>query len=89
MQELQDLEKQLEALKDQAPTGTGGGGGGGGDGSLDDRLEKLQADVGLLANSTDNIVKSLEGSVHLVTSTTHVCAQVQARRARTHFSTSS
>lgn len=57
LQDLQDLEKQLEVLKNTAPTGTGGD-----DPSLDDRLGKLQENAGLLANATDSILKSLEGS---------------------------
>lgn len=52
--DLQDLEKQLNVLKNQAPPpGTGG------DSSVGDRLEKLQRDVGVLANTTDSILKSL------------------------------
>lgn len=76
LQDLQDLENQLEVLKDNTPTGTGGD-----DGSLDDRLEKLQQDAGLLANTTDNILKSLEGTmVHFLTLNTQVCAQVKGCR---------
>lgn len=67
VQDLQGLEKQLEVLKSQAPTETGGD-----DTSLDDRLEKLQQDARLLANTTDNILKSLEGSAHFLTSTTRI-----------------
>lgn len=32
---------------------------------MDDRLEKLQQDVGVLANTTDDILKSLEGSLNV------------------------
>lgn len=56
LQNLQVLEKQLEELKNRAPTGTGG------DDTMDDRLKKLQQDAGVLANTTENILKSLEGS---------------------------
>lgn len=67
LQDLQDLEKQLNELKKQAPPPATGG-----DGSVGDRLEKLQRDVGVLANTTDSILKSLGGSVTVLMLTTRV-----------------
>lgn len=56
-EDLSDLEKQLERLKDQVPPG----GTGGNLGPVGDRLVKLQQDAGVLANTTDDMLKALEG----------------------------
>lgn len=67
-----NLEKQLDLLKDKAPTS----GAGGEEGSLGKRLAKLQQDAGVLANTTENMLKSLEGSALLPMFIT--CAKVKA-----------
>lgn len=55
--DLLSLEKQLDRLKDEAPAS----GSGGVAAPLGDRLAKLQKDAGVLANTTDNMMKALEG----------------------------
>ncbi|KAF1392228.1 hypothetical protein PFLUV_G00050580 [Perca fluviatilis] len=52
--DLLSLEKQLELLKEKAATSEGAG-------PLGDRLVKLQQDAGALANTTDSMMKALEG----------------------------
>ncbi|XP_078105448.1 laminin subunit beta-3 [Sander vitreus] len=52
--DLLSLEKQLELLKEKAAASEGAG-------PLGDRLVKLQQDAGALANTTDNMMKALEG----------------------------
>lgn len=52
------MEKQLDRLKDQAPAG----GADGEAGPVGDRLAKLQRDAGVLANTTENMLKALEGN---------------------------
>ncbi|XP_028262926.1 laminin subunit beta-3 [Parambassis ranga] len=54
--DLETLEKQLDRLKDELPSGTGGN-----EGPLADRLAKLQQDASALANTTKNMVTVLEG----------------------------
>lgn len=51
------MEKQLDHLKKKTP----GEGTGGELGPMGDRLAKLQQDAGVLANSTENMMKALEG----------------------------
>lgn len=70
--DLVDLEKQLDLLKDKAPTS----GAGGEEGSVGKRLAKLQQDAGVLANTTENMLKSLEGNALLLMLIT--CAKVKA-----------
>ncbi|XP_049426216.1 laminin subunit beta-3 isoform X1 [Epinephelus fuscoguttatus] len=55
--ELLSVEDLLDRLKDAAPTP----GPGGGAGPVGDRLAKLKDDAGVLANTTENMLKSLEG----------------------------
>lgn len=55
LQVLQSLEKQLDRLKDKAPAS-------GTEGEVGDRLEKLQRDAGRLADTTDNMLETLEGN---------------------------
>lgn len=52
------MEKQLDRLKHQASAG----GAGGEVGNTGDRLKKLQQDAGVLANTTENMLKGLEGN---------------------------
>lgn len=56
-QDLLSLEKQLDRLKDEAPAS----GSGGEAAQVGDRLAKLQQDAGVLANTTENMMKALEG----------------------------
>lgn len=56
-EDLLSLEKQFDRLKDEAPAT----GGGGESGDVGDRLAKLQQDAGVLANTTQNMIKALEG----------------------------
>ncbi|XP_022601051.1 laminin subunit beta-3 [Seriola dumerili] len=56
-EDLVSLEEQLDRLKDQAPPSESGGI----DGSVGERLAKLQQDAGALGNTTDNMMKALEG----------------------------
>lgn len=58
LQELLSLEEQLDRLKTLAPAG----GAGGDSGPVGDRLAKLQQDAGVLANTTENMLKALEGN---------------------------
>lgn len=51
------MEKQLELLKVRAPPS------GAGTEPVGDRLVKLQRDAGALANTTDNLMKAIEGKV--------------------------
>ncbi|XP_029286569.1 laminin subunit beta-3 [Cottoperca gobio] len=53
--EVVSLEEQLDRLKDQA------GAPGGESTPLEERLVKLQQDAGALTNTTENMMKSLEG----------------------------
>lgn len=54
--DLLSLEKQLDRLKEEAPpTGSGEAG------PIGDRLAKLQQNAGVLANTTENMMKALEG----------------------------
>ncbi|KAM9361786.1 laminin subunit beta-3 [Symphorus nematophorus] len=55
--DLSELEKLLDRLKDEVPAG----GTGGDAGPVGDRLAKLQQDAGILANTTDDMLKALEG----------------------------
>ncbi|XP_042257146.1 laminin subunit beta-3-like [Thunnus maccoyii] len=56
-EDLLSLQKQLDRLKDKAATS----GSGGEAGPVGDRLAKLRQDAGALANTTENMMKSLEG----------------------------
>lgn len=56
--DLSDLEKQLKRLNDAAPSS---GSGRGDETPVGDRLAKLKQDAGVLANTTDDMVKALEG----------------------------
>ncbi|XP_068172134.1 laminin subunit beta-3-like [Antennarius striatus] len=56
-EEMMSLEKMLKGLKDAAPPSVPGGAAG----SVGDRLVKLHKDAGNLANSTDTMLKALEG----------------------------
>ncbi|AWP03505.1 putative laminin subunit beta-3 [Scophthalmus maximus] len=56
-EDVLSLEKQLDLLKDQAAAS----GSGGEAGPVGDRLAKLQQDAGALANTTEDMMKSLEG----------------------------
>ncbi|XP_070758572.1 laminin subunit beta-3 [Enoplosus armatus] len=56
-EDLLSLVKQLDRLKDLAPPS----GSGEEAGPVGDRLAKLQQDAGVLANTTDNMMKALEG----------------------------
>lgn len=52
------LQKQLDNLKKVIPPS----GSGGESGPVGDRLAKLQQDAGGLANTTENMLKALEGN---------------------------
>ncbi|XP_070695736.1 laminin subunit beta-3 [Pempheris klunzingeri] len=54
--DLLSLEEQLDRLKDLAPGESGGEAG-----PVGDRLVKLQQDAGALANTTEHMMKALEG----------------------------
>ncbi|KAE8297870.1 Laminin subunit beta-3 [Larimichthys crocea] len=55
--DLLSLQKQLDNLKKVIPPS----GSGGESGPVGDRLAKLQQDAGVLANTTENMLKALEG----------------------------
>ncbi|TKS70569.1 Laminin subunit beta-3 [Collichthys lucidus] len=55
--DLSSLQKQLDNLKKVIPLS----GSGGESGPVGDRLAKLQQDAGVLANTTENTLKALEG----------------------------
>ncbi|XP_041836366.1 laminin subunit beta-3 isoform X2 [Melanotaenia boesemani] len=55
-EDLMTLEKQLDQLKEKGVPGAAGEAG-----PVEDRLAKLQEDAGALVNTTDNMMKSLEG----------------------------
>lgn len=55
-EDLMTLKKQLDQLKEKGVPGAAGEAG-----PVDDRLAKLQEDAGALVNTTDNMMKSLEG----------------------------
>lgn len=73
------MEKQLNLLKDKAPTS----GTGGEEGSVGERLAKLQQNAGALANTTENMLKSLEGSALLLLFIT--CAKVKAIKQKIYI----
>lgn len=52
------MEKQLDRLKEKAADS----GSGGEVGPVGDRLAKLQQDAGALANTTEDMMKALEGN---------------------------
>lgn len=64
------MEKQLDLLKAQAPPGGGGGTGG----APAERVAELQKRAALLANTTDGMLKALEG-----TSRSH-CYRTEAQK---------
>ncbi|XP_068451065.1 laminin subunit beta-3-like [Clinocottus analis] len=56
-EDLLSLEEKLDNLKKEVPAS----GSGGDTGPLGDRVEKLRNDAGALTNTTDDMVKALEG----------------------------